>query len=59
VWPAGFSQPDEVAGLVTFLASGRASHIAGASIDVASGMGKFLCRGRCGTGAGTTFTLAC
>src|SRR6266852_4332515 len=30
-----FGQPDEVAGLVTFLASGRASYIAGASIDVA------------------------
>ncbi len=37
-----FGQPDEVAGLVTFLASGRASYIAGASIDVAGGMGKFL-----------------
>jgi NAD(P)-dependent dehydrogenase (short-subunit alcohol dehydrogenase family) len=37
-----FGQPDEVAGLVTFLASDRASYIAGASIDVAGGMGKFL-----------------
>src|SRR5215469_677386 len=37
-----FGQPDEVAGLVAFLASGRASYIAGASIDVAGGMGKFL-----------------
>ena len=37
-----FGQPDEVAGLVTFLASERASYIAGASIDVAGGMGKFL-----------------
>src|SRR5258707_7502234 len=37
-----FGQPDEVAGLVTFLASGRASYIAGASIDVGGGMGKFL-----------------
>jgi 3-oxoacyl-[acyl-carrier protein] reductase len=37
-----FGQPDEVAGLVTFLASHRASYIAGASIDVAGGMGKFL-----------------
>jgi 3-oxoacyl-[acyl-carrier protein] reductase len=37
-----FGQPDEVAGLVTFLASNRASYIAGASIDVAGGMGKFL-----------------
>jgi 3-oxoacyl-[acyl-carrier protein] reductase len=37
-----FGQPHEVAGLVTFLASDRASYIAGASIDVAGGMGKFL-----------------
>jgi 3-oxoacyl-[acyl-carrier protein] reductase len=37
-----FGQPDEVAGIVTFLASDRASYIAGASIDVAGGMGKFL-----------------
>jgi len=37
-----FGQPDEVAGLVTFLASSRASYIAGASIDVAGAMGKFL-----------------
>jgi 3-oxoacyl-[acyl-carrier protein] reductase len=37
-----FGQPDEVAGLVTFLAGDRASYIAGASIDVAGGMGKFL-----------------
>ena len=37
-----FGRPDEVAGLVTFLASGRASYIAGASIDIAGGMGKFL-----------------
>jgi 3-oxoacyl-[acyl-carrier protein] reductase len=37
-----FGQPDEVAGIVTFLASNRASYIAGASIDVAGGMGKFL-----------------
>ncbi len=37
-----FGQPDEVSGLVTFLASDRASYIAGASIDVAGGMGKFL-----------------
>ena len=39
---ARFGRPDEVAGLVTFLASDRASYIAGASIDVAGGMGKFL-----------------
>lgn len=37
-----FGQPEEVAGLVTFLASDRASYIAGASIDVGGGMGKFL-----------------
>jgi 3-oxoacyl-[acyl-carrier protein] reductase len=37
-----FGQPDEVAGIVTFLASNRASYIAGASIDVAGGMGKLL-----------------
>jgi len=37
-----FGQPAEVAGLVAFLASDRASYIAGASIDVGGGMGKFL-----------------
>src|SRR5579875_772764 len=37
-----FGRADEVAGLVAFLASDRASYIAGASIDVAGGMGKFL-----------------
>jgi 3-oxoacyl-[acyl-carrier protein] reductase len=37
-----FGRSDEVAGLVTFLASDRASYIAGASIDVGGGMGKYL-----------------
>jgi 3-oxoacyl-[acyl-carrier protein] reductase len=37
-----FGQPEEVAGIVTFLASDRASYITGASIDVAGGMGKFF-----------------
>ena len=37
-----FGRSDEVAGLVAFLASDRASYIAGASIDVGGGMGKFL-----------------
>jgi 3-oxoacyl-[acyl-carrier protein] reductase len=37
-----FGRADEVSGLVTFLASDRASYITGASIDIAGGMGKFL-----------------
>jgi 3-oxoacyl-[acyl-carrier protein] reductase len=37
-----FGRPDEVAGLVAFLAGERASYIAGASIDVGGGMGKYL-----------------
>ncbi len=37
-----FGSPDEVAGIVAFLASDRASYITGASIDVAGGMGKYL-----------------
>ena len=37
-----FGRPEEVAGLVAFLASERASYIAGASIDVGGGMGKVL-----------------
>jgi 3-oxoacyl-[acyl-carrier protein] reductase len=41
--PVGrFGRADEVAGLVAFLASDRASYIAGASIDVGGGMGKSL-----------------
>jgi 3-oxoacyl-[acyl-carrier protein] reductase len=37
-----FGTVDEVAGIVTFLASDRASYITGASIDVAGGMGKYI-----------------
>jgi 3-oxoacyl-[acyl-carrier protein] reductase len=37
-----FGRPDEVAGIVTFLAGDRASYINGASIDVGGGMGKYL-----------------
>jgi len=37
-----FGRDDEVSGLVAFLASGRASYITGASIDVAGGMGKYV-----------------
>ena len=35
-------RPDEVAGVVAFLAGDRASYITGASVDVAGGMGKYL-----------------
>jgi 3-oxoacyl-[acyl-carrier protein] reductase len=37
-----FGEPDEVSGIVTFLLSGRASYITGASIDVAGGMGRYV-----------------
>jgi NAD(P)-dependent dehydrogenase (short-subunit alcohol dehydrogenase family) len=37
-----FGDVHEVAGIVTFLASDRASYITGASIDVAGGMGKYV-----------------
>jgi NAD(P)-dependent dehydrogenase (short-subunit alcohol dehydrogenase family) len=37
-----FGRPDEVAGIVAFLAGERASYITGASVDVAGGMGKYL-----------------
>jgi 3-oxoacyl-[acyl-carrier protein] reductase len=37
-----FGRADEVAGIVAFLASDRASYITGASVDVAGGMGKYL-----------------
>jgi len=37
-----FGRPDEVSGLVTFLASDRASYLTGTSIDVAGGMGRYV-----------------
>ncbi len=37
-----FGTVEEVAGIVAFLASDRASYITGASIDVAGGMGKYV-----------------
>ena len=37
-----FGEPEEVAGLVAFLAGPRASYITGASIDVAGGMGRYV-----------------
>ncbi|MBI5166647.1 MAG: SDR family oxidoreductase [candidate division NC10 bacterium] len=37
-----FGEPEEVSGIVAFLASERASYITGASIDVAGGMGRYV-----------------
>ena len=37
-----FGNPEEVAGLVAFLASRQSSYITGASIDVAGGMGRYV-----------------
>jgi 3-oxoacyl-[acyl-carrier protein] reductase len=37
-----FGNVDEVSGIVTFLASDRASYLTGTSIDVAGGMGKYV-----------------
>jgi 3-oxoacyl-[acyl-carrier protein] reductase len=37
-----FGDVSEVSGIVTFLASDRASYITGASIDVAGGMGRYV-----------------
>ncbi|MGH7610554.1 MAG: SDR family oxidoreductase [Candidatus Dormibacteria bacterium] len=37
-----FGRPEEVSGLVAFLASRRASYITGASIDVSGGMGRYV-----------------
>lgn len=37
-----FGRPEEVSGIVAFLASDRASYITGAMIDVAGGMGRYV-----------------
>jgi 3-oxoacyl-[acyl-carrier protein] reductase len=37
-----FGRPHEVAGMVVFLASDRATYVTGASVDVAGGMGKYV-----------------
>lgn len=37
-----FGTAEEVAGIVAFLCSRRASYITGASVDVSGGMGKYL-----------------
>ena len=36
-----FGKPDEVSGIVAFLASDWASYITGACVDVAGGMGRY------------------
>lgn len=37
-----FGEVEEVAGIITFLASDRASYLTGTSIDVAGGMGRYV-----------------
>lgn len=37
-----FGQPEEVSGIVTFLAGDRAAFITGTSVDVGGGMGRYL-----------------
>jgi len=37
-----FGTPEEVSGVVAFLASARASYLTGTDIDVAGGMGRFV-----------------
>jgi len=37
-----FGDPEEVSGLVAFLAGSRASYITGGSVDVAGGLGRYL-----------------
>ena len=37
-----FGDVEEVSGIITFLASDRASYLTGTSIDVAGGMGRYV-----------------